>query len=73
MMNESPQHLLTVAIVFSVGLQASEDSFLLTGAETLGLRPGSHLFSIKTDERLLHHCNYDLLFLYIGVFVLTRV
>lgn len=72
-MNESSQRLLTVAIGFSVGLQACEDSLPLTGAETLGLLPGFHLFSIKTDERLLHHCNYDLLVLYIGLFVLNRV
>lgn len=50
----------------------ASNSLLLISTETLWMRPGSHLFSIKTAERVLHHCNYDLLSVYMGSLVLTH-
>lgn len=47
---------------FSVGLQATHQY------GDNGDRPGSHLFPIKRAERVLHHCNYDLLYVYMGSF-----
>lgn len=38
-----------------------------------GRDPGSHLFSIRRAEWVLHHCNYDLLSIYVGLLVLSHV
>lgn len=73
MTNESAECLLNVAVVSSVGLQASEDSLVLISNGGTGDRPGPHLLSIKRAERPLHHCNCDLLSVYMVALVLTYV
>lgn len=71
--NGSFQHLLNAAIVFFVGIASQRGQPSTHQHGDTEDRPGSHLFSIKRAERVLHHCNYDLLYDYMGALVLTYV